>query len=184
MLTGTQTTHHARPTFKLGHIQHSPLLPLNSSLLHHDTPGHLYITVLHAERDCMQSGRFPSSSDPIFKAATSGFNGQIGLHQHLPARKGTLKPSMLPRVRCSSVQPLNQKELLLHSGLSVRIIKDPNGRAGSVQTQAQAGKIKVMEMWPSSEEDIHMEFSAVWTRPKPMWTKGGGGISVSLNACV
>lgn len=49
--------------------------------------------------------------------------------------------------------PLNQKRLRLHSGLGVRIIKDPKGRTGSEQAQAQAQKIKVMEMWPSSEEE-------------------------------
>lgn len=56
---------------------------------------------------------------------------------------------MLPPI---SMQPLNQKKLFLHSGLSVRIIKDPKGHMGSEQTQAQVQKIKVMEMWPTSEQ--------------------------------
>lgn len=70
------------------------------------------------------------------------------LYQHLPAKR-TLKLLMLPPI---SMQPLNQKKLFLHSGLSVRIIKDPKGHMGSEQTQAQVQKIKVMEMWQTSEQ--------------------------------
>lgn len=114
-------------------------------------------TFIHCSNVCMSCLkwlRFLSSSDPVFKAVTSGcnlLNRQKGLRQHLPAKKGSWNcPRCLPY---NSLQPLNQKKLFLHSDLIVRIIKDPKGRAGSVQTQAQAWKIKVMEMWPCSEEE-------------------------------
>lgn len=153
MLTITHTTIHAhRQTFKLGHVHHSTaqhsvfellLLPWDTQTsIHYSAAGMSWLKQL----------RFLSSSDPIFKAVTSNFNllnRQIGLHQLLPAKKGPWNcPWCLPY---TPVQPLNQKKLFLHSGLSVRIIKDPKGRVGSVRTQAQAWKIKVMEMYPSSE---------------------------------
>lgn len=97
--------------------------------------------------------RFLSCGNPFFKAVTSGYNllnRQRGLRQ---TSSWLRRPWNCPCfLLYSCVQPLNQKVLVLHSGLSVRIIKDPKGHAGSVQTQAQAWKIKVMEMGPGSEE--------------------------------
>lgn len=127
-------------------------------LLPWDTQTFIHYSTVHMS--WLRWLRFLSSSDPVFKAVTPGFNllnRQKGLYQHLPAKQKKKKkkgpwncPLCLP---CNSVQSLNQKKLFLHSGLSLRIIKDPKGHAGSVQTQAQAWKIKVMEMWPSSEEE-------------------------------
>lgn len=77
--------------------------------------------------------RFQSSRDPVFKAVTSGcnlLNRQKRLHLHRHAKKGPWNcPHRLPY---NSVEPLNQKKLILHSGLSVWIISDPKGCAGSV----------------------------------------------------
>lgn len=74
------------------------------------------------------------------------------------------------RFSSSSVQELNQKGVFAFSS---RIIKYPRGRAGSVQTQARAWKIKVMEMWPSSKgsSNAQMEFSAGQPQVQNLWAK-------------
>lgn len=146
MLTITQTAHHALcHTFegrRTDTSQCSVFVPWGTQ------------TSIYYSTVCMswlKWLRFLSNSDPVFKAVTSGFNLLNRQRQQIPAKKGPWNcPCCLPY---SSVQSLNQKKQFLHSGLSVRIIKDPKGCAGSVQTQAQAWKIKVMEMWPSSEEE-------------------------------
>lgn len=77
----------------------------------------------------------PSSKlSPLVLISWIAKKGYINI---FPGKKKKKRPWHRPcRLPCSSAQPLNQKTLFLHSGLSVGIIKDPRGHAGSVQTQA------------------------------------------------